>query len=314
MNQITTCLLTKNNADTIQSAIRSVRSLGPVLVGDCGSTDSTLVSARMEGANITALPFQDRSQAKNHLSALAKTSWLLVLEPWENLAGGKDEIIKIANGPEIACRVQVLQGSMLIKETRLWATRLNFQFRNPVYETIDPVEPMLETYIVSKGDRDFKSKYAAIEQWEAARATFPDPHYYHACLLLSEGKYDEFLSRAERYLFLENKGISAVMTNYYVGLILLYFKKKPQEALEKVLPCLAVKPTMAEFWCLLGDVYYRTRDYARAKTFYENAIILGARRLKTDFWPMDIVKYKEYPEKMIASCESLRHSILLLGG
>ncbi len=72
--------------------------------------------------------------------------------------------------------------------------------------------------------------------------------------------------------------------------------------------CLAKKPTMAEFWCLLGDVYYDAKDYDKAKEFYENAVILGSRRLKDDGWPMEISKYKEYPQKMIEACKKIKTS------
>jgi hypothetical protein len=69
--------------------------------------------------------------------------------------------------------------------------------------------------------------------------------------------------------------------------------------------CLSANVLMAEFWCLLGDAFYKLNKYAKAYSLYENAIILGERRLKSDPWPMDIPKYKSYPRKMIQSCKEL---------
>jgi len=65
---------------------------------------------------------------------------------------------------------------------------------------------------------------------------------------------------------------------------------------------------MAEFWCLLADVYYAIKDYDRARIFYENGLILGSRRLKDDGWPMEISKYKEYPLNMIEGCNQIKRS------
>ena len=62
---------------------------------------------------------------------------------------------------------------------------------------------------------------------------------------------------------------------------------------------------MAEFWCLLGDAYYKNRNYIKAMSFYENAIFLGSRRKTDDEWPLEISKYSEHPNKMIESCRNL---------
>jgi hypothetical protein len=66
---------------------------------------------------------------------------------------------------------------------------------------------------------------------------------------------------------------------------------------------------MAEFWCLLGDIYRKLHKYEKAWIFYDNAIVLGGKRLKTDVWPMEIKKYKDYPVKMKESCqETMKNS------
>lgn len=100
--------------------------------------------------------------------------------------------------------------------------------------------------------------------------------------------------------------MSAIMTNYYCSMVQCYIKKNYQEATRFLIPCLAVRPAMAEFWCLLGDIYYADNQNQKAKCFYENASILGTRRLKNDGWPMEISKYKTYPEKMIEACDKMQ--------
>lgn len=63
---------------------------------------------------------------------------------------------------------------------------------------------------------------------------------------------------------------------------------------------------MAEFWCLTADIHYHLRGAMRvAEGLYENAVILGGHRSLEDRWPMDLSKYKDYPERMMDSCQQL---------
>ena len=77
------------------------------------------------------------------------------------------------------------------------------------------------------------------------------------------------------------------------------------KAIFHITGCIAVKPLMAEYWCVLGDIHYRANQYKKALAFYENALILGSKRPGIDEWPVEISKYKDYPKKMIESCQSM---------
>jgi hypothetical protein len=71
---------------------------------------------------------------------------------------------------------------------------------------------------------------------------------------------------------------------------------------------------MAEFWCLLGDIHYSLlKEYDKAYSFYDNAIFLGKKRLKSDLWPMEISKYSDYPEEMKKSCNNKINKTIFLG-
>ena len=78
-----------------------------------------------------------------------------------------------------------------------------------------------------------------------------------------------------------------------------------QEAIQNIVACLAENPLMAEFWCLLGDIFTKISKFDKAIAFYENAIILGCRRQRLDFWPMHISKYGDYPQEMIEKCKKV---------
>ena len=92
---------------------------------------------------------------------------------------------------------------------------------------------------------------------------------------------------------------------YYVGLIELYINNNVKKSIECVLQCLNSHILMAEFWCLLGDCYYKTKHYQKAYKFYENAMVLGSSRSKADEWPIEISKYRSHPEKMMNSCREI---------
>ena len=88
------------------------------------------------------------------------------------------------------------------------------------------------------------------------------------------------------------------MMKYYIPQIKLH-TNSIKEAAECAATCLSYRPYMSEFWCLLGDIYYKQKRYKKAKSLYENAIIIGSQRKSTDNLPIEIKKYKEYPNKMI---------------
>jgi tetratricopeptide (TPR) repeat protein len=125
---------------------------------------------------------------------------------------------------------------------------------------------------------------------------------------LSQQHWDQFIGYASKYLFTERTAKkSTLMMKYYIAIVLCHIKQDATQSLKHILECLAVKPLMAEFWCLLGDVYYhRLGNYEKAQQFYQNAITLGSRRPKHDKSPIEIQKYRQYPEKMIVSCQSLK--------
>jgi hypothetical protein len=94
------------------------------------------------------------------------------------------------------------------------------------------------------------------------------------------------------------------MLKYYLSMVYLKYKNY-RTSLFHLLACIAVRPLMAEFWCLLGDIFYKQDKFIESKMFYDNAVILGSRRILSDEWPMEINKYKEYPEKMAESCNKM---------
>lgn len=290
-------MLTKNNEKTIREAIESSQA-SRVLIGDFGSTDRTVEIAESLGAEVYNVTGR-RDQARSYLASLSD-GLCFWLEPWEVVLQGTPSI----NGR--LGSVRLMHNGVISWETRIWRDKP--QFVNPVFERIDSKDPVQSRLVItSYGGLDSDFLLSSLEHWKAEQPLSNLPYYYESCVYLSQARYDDFLRAAEHYLYLDNKNSMAVtMTRYYYAMVQLTQKHTVKPTLKNLNLCLSVKPLMAEFWCLTGDVYYHLLNrFDMAKEFYENAIILGEKRLFSDQWPMDISKYHKYPSRMIESCRKI---------
>jgi tetratricopeptide (TPR) repeat protein len=275
------------------------------MVADLGSTDKTISICQDLGCQVTRFPFgNDYSEVRNGLIDRTKSDWILSLNPWEALIQGHQAMAKV---DKPSYYLPVINGTILSKEVRLWNRKSDYKFIQPVYEYLNSSNSdEIGAVLYSSGGANYEDNLAIVKKWGASQPTAHEPCYYEALTLMALGRYDEFVPVSERYMFMNcNHSISTVMNRYYYAMVQL-FRKRSKPALQNLNICISSRPLMAEFWCLLGDVYYHILDrYEHAKEFYENAILLGGRRLSSDKWPMDISKYDEYPSMMIESCKKM---------
>lgn len=317
---ITTLILVRNNEQTIQKCLDSIKPLGgSVIIGDLGSKDNTLNICKRHGKVYKFNQNNDLGKIRNDLTVNSETKWNFWIEPWEFLARGHEVILESIKLSSHNCyEVAVIQPDLIQNELRLWKADASIAFQNPINEILvaASVPELLEDVIIVKTKNDeicYEEKLRIIEEWKNNKPLDPDP-YYHQCMVhLFNKKYKEFTNIANYYLFKQPKGLSAVLTRYYLSQINLYVFKDANKALQEILTCIAMYPLVAEFWCLLGDIYYKAQDYSKARSFYENAIFLGSRRLKNDGLPIQISKYKQYPEKMIENCENILKETEIFG-
>lgn len=306
---LTVQIITKNNEQQIQRTLKSLQPLKcQVFINDLGSKDQTVAIAHNFGATVKFHQLQDNySRLRNLLTQESLNDWNMYLFPGEVITQGHQLLNKLQKS---AYYTPIFSGQTLRKEIRIW--KKGILFKNPTFEMLDyETEHEIAVPIYAEGFADFQEQLDLVQKWKAVQPTNPDPFYYEACCLLSLGKLDEYEKISEHYMFLEQRksSKSAVMNRYYYALVQLQ-KERVRATLQNINLCLCVKPLMAEFWCVLGDVYYHLLNrFDKAKSFYENAIILGSRRKATDKWPMDISKYKAYPTTMIESCDKLRTSV-----
>ena len=307
---ITTHLLIKDHESSVTKTLDSIKPLGgEILVADLGCTDSTADICRQYGAKIVlGQGTKDFSNLRNRIVARSQYDWQLAVNPWEILENC-DVVIDAVGNEEKAYGLTIVRGDLSTQETRLWHRNLGIQFVNPYYESLDIPNDKVESMpcnIYSDGELEYQPDIIA--SWCKSNPAAAEPIYYKACMHLTRQEWDAFLGSANKYLFVEKvPRMASVMVKYYMAVVLCHVKKNATEAVRHILGCLAAKPLMAEFWCLLGDIhYFLIKDYSKAVRFYRNAIALGANRLRSDSWPMEKSKYKEYPLKMIDSCESLQ--------
>jgi glycosyltransferase involved in cell wall biosynthesis len=310
MSRLQIQIVVKNNEKTIDATLQSISSLnGQITIADLGSTDKTLEICQRYSCNVARVKEFDRSKIRNDLR---KDDWNFYIEPWETLAYGFNEIKNIIKSNKRSSYFfQIIRSGTITKEIRLWSK--NIEFCNPVYEClIDDKATNSGGIILSKS---FGGSMSDVQIWKSKSPTSSEPYYYEACLLLSEGKYDDFLKTSNLYLFRDHKKVMPVtMIRYYCSLVNCHVKKDPIKAIQYLIPCITANPLMAEFWCLLGDIHYSLlKEYKKAYAFYDNAIFLGRKRLKSDLWPMEISKYSDYPEEMKKSCSNKISKTMFLG-
>jgi hypothetical protein len=301
---LTIHLITHNNEKELTETLLSVQNLdAKIIVHDIKSLDNTVEIAHFYGAEVKSHAIHDTSVILNESVENSTTDFQLYLRPGDVLASPilREGIFT------------VIQDNFILKEIRYWNKKHNYKFVNPINEYLDTdIGNNSQCIIYSKNNIDLDYKLNIIQEWKTQRPFEKQPHYYEAMTLLQMGKYDDFLRISRHYMFLDQRNcVSTVMNRYYFAMISLLHKKEVKSVMQNINLCLCVKPLMAEFWCLIGDVYYYLlNNFDKASTFYHNAITLGKRRLTNDLYPMDITKYEEYPQMMINSCRELSISIL----
>jgi glycosyltransferase involved in cell wall biosynthesis len=299
---ITVQILTKNNESSVSKTLDSLKPLfAEIIVADLDSKDNTVSICKKHGAKVfSAKLHYDYSEIRNLIANSSKTKWQLMIHPWEVL-GSTQQILDHLNSEENG-RLMVLKDDVLTKELRLWI-KGTAQFKNPVYESLEPGKgKLLDVMIASETNNGLGKTQEILTYWKDRNPLSSDPDYYLACTYLVHKKYDDFLRLADHYLFLKNTSHeSATMIKYYISMVNCYIKRNPFKSVTNIMECIADYPTMAEFWCMLGDIYLHMKEFGRAKCFYENAIIMGSQRNPDDYMPMELSKYEEYPQKMLKS-------------
>lgn len=303
--QITIQIITNNNEKIIQKTLDSIKCLNSnVLIADESSSDSTINIIKNNNCKIDIIQAEkNKNITRNILTEKSETDWQFMIEPGEIFSKGVDELKKLIQLQENPYRVMILKNGSLTKPVRLWTKSSGLKFKNPIYECIDSINS-LQSNVLIIGTEISQRWTERIEEWKINDFKNSSPFYYQAMEFLMDSNYDKFLNSAEMFFFKhEKKNMAYLMMRYYQAMVLCLIKQDTKIGYKHIMECLSIQKNMAEFWCLLGDMYYFIlKRGKKAKKFYEAAIENGKKRDIKDEYPMDIAKYKEYPEKMINCC------------
>lgn len=310
---LTIQIIVKNDEDKIEQTLQSISGLNAhILIGDIGCADKSIEICEKYDTEIVRISLNnDFSKARNYLSDLSKNNWQFYIHPGEVIFYGIDNIKNILNKSS-AYKINIVQDDLINKSTRIWNKKTGLKFKNPVFETLygDYKSEYLDIYLTGSSQ---EYEFSILKKWKENSPFNNEVLYYLSIYYLKNKDWSNFLNLAELYLYQEKKeSISTIMTKYYYSMTCCYLNKDYQKAAKFLLPCLIKQPTMAEFWCLLADIYYQSQDYKRAICFYENAVLVGKKRLKHDDWPIEISKYKDYPTEMIKNCKKIIDSYKIL--
>lgn len=299
MKNLTTIILATKVQD-FQTPIYS-----PTIIGH------TFPATYQHRSNVTFISLEsssNRALLKNQLIDLVKTDWILSLEPNETILSGLDKLKTVLQQTPDIYSLQTINNDVLTKNIKLWHKDKKLSYINPVFETIYADSKVLDVYFDSPANNDCDLN--VLLQWQQANPLDNNPYYYLSCYYLLNKNWLKFIETANKFIALNNKPeMSVILTKYYLAQVQLYLYQDAPAAIRNVLPCIGVNPTMAEFWCLLGDIMYFKKQYQKALVMFRNAMILGKSRLRLDKWPIEINKYHKYPQKMVENCLKLINQV-----
>lgn len=298
---LTSHLIVKNHQATIEAAIQSLLPLGGNIIAiDIGSDDETPQICKRYGASVKKVAWE---QHYGQVRTIAQVDgWNFLLEPWEKLHAGHDVVLSCLESVG-KYAVQRLENGILTKSVRLWHGKHKFSV--PVCGEL-PLSgsQLINALIISENQTpaDFEQ---VVSNWQESAPLNPEPQYYAALRLLRAGNYQQFIVAANQSVFMGLRGTKLIMLLYQMSLVEIYVLNNIPAAISRLAQCIAVNPTLAELWCLLGDAHYKLGAYGKAITFYENGMLLGSQRQNLDPYPLEISKYKEYPQAMLKSCQEM---------
>lgn len=299
----------QNNEQHIKKCLESIKNINAeVLLYDLESQDNTVSIAKQYYNVYNIKDDANRSKIRN-LIIENKSEWHCYINPWEHITNSELINNAIKNTKQNYYHFLILQNNIIYKEVRLWK---NLKFNNYVYESINVKEPNILNCMVFSNGYNINNLDVKLIKWINDHPNLATPLYYRACNEFSKSNWNNFILTANHYLLTEQEvKVPTIMIKYYLSIVYLHIKQDYAKSIQQALEIIAVKPLMAEFWCLLGDIYYKMKEYYKAKSFYENAMILGSKRDLNDLYPLEITKYKEYPEHLINSCENILKNLVI---
>ncbi len=293
-------IITMNHQQTIERCLDSISCFENINIVDLNSSDNTI---SLCGKKYTVKQYKNIKDISRIINEnLDANKWNLILYGNEVLMKGLEELKEICSSKEqLSFNVKILYKNTVNQELRLW--NKNLTFKNPVCETVEDEKSLNSKSILFKSldcdNENFLIKKNIIEEWKKNEPLNLEVYYYEAMNELMLKNYNKFIALSVYYLKQKSSGFSSALLCYYLAIVYGSILNDWNKAIQFMASCIDYDPTVAEFWCFLGDIYFNLNQKIKALSFYENALILGKKRKSTNAWSIDVSKYKIYPEKMI---------------
>jgi len=254
------------------------------------------------------------SDARNFCKEKTKSDWVLWLDSDETIEESSIDKIKalIKNGPKnLWHKFKLIHGSTTMGQTRMFLNVEKIRWIGAVHEKVVPETPpeyhadIEITHRVQNIARSSARNMAIILEELQRKPNDPDANFYAAIEYHLIGQQMRALYHAEKFLYhypISEIDARKMYMRYLIAWINANHLRNYQKAIEILTAQLILNANIAEFWCLLGDVYLYLGKFPAATRFYKNAILMGMHKFE-NMWLVDLDKYDSYPKLKISQCE-----------
>jgi hypothetical protein len=225
----------------------------------------------------------------------SNNDWGILLYPEEKI---EVNILNCDPGEDGVKLVMVKNGSTILKEPRLFS----FNCGKLSLEGIPHIEGQKTNKCLGILINNKTSWVSSemVENWVKKNPFSSQACYWLMDLYAGREEWEKCSSEGRRFLFVTGNRYleESVNVNYKIACSDLMIGKI-QQCVESLIFCLAINPSFAEAWCLLGDIFCLNKQINRASSFYKNAILSGKLRDFHDAMLIMTEKYEDHPKKML---------------
>ncbi len=309
-------IITTHNEPYLRQCLESVKDLDPEYVigytGDISKEEYKICKEFADKLDVFEWK-DDFSYARNRLIKKSTSDWIIWIDSDETIE--KESIQKInnllnSNIKNMYHSFKLIHGSTSMGQLRMFFNKDGIEFNNVVHEKIIPdVYPNNHPDIkiihhIQNVNRSSVRNINILEKELKENPNNLDNNFYIAIEYHLIDRHMKSLIHAEKFL---NNYVSAdinirkLYIRYLIAWIYTFHLQNYQKATEIILAQLMLNCNIAEFWCLLGDIFSTIGKYKHAKRFFQNAILMGDYKYD-NMWLVDSMKYDTYPRLMIEKC------------
>ena len=319
---LTINLITKENEVYLKQCLDSIKELECdvviVFTGNKESNEYELCKKYFDKSIYEYTWNNDFSKARNFAIEKSTTDWIMWIDSDEYII--KDSIQKIKdlvdNNPKnLYHTFKLIHGSSRMGQIRMFFNNPEIRWKNKIHERIIPKNYPKNHYDIEiyhnvhDNIQSHIRNISILEQEVEFDPNNPENHFYLAIEYHLIDKQMKALYHAERFLYNYNitqVDVKKIYMRYLIAWIYTNEIEQYKKAIDVLFGQLVLNCNIAEFWCLLGDIYIKMKNFNNASKYYTNAIEMGEYKYE-NMWITDLVKYDQYPKSMIEVCKRYKN-------